>query len=142
MSGTGIDFVPNVLTFMVPEVMLYQTYRCVWYRCCCNTEITDASGTAIDVATNLPSVRYRIRCRTELTEVSGTGFDVSPNLPKCPLPVLMSYQTHPKIVIRVIPAIYSSGVPRYVPYILITHPFCMLFKSYPLDCLTEKKSEK
>ena len=28
--------------------------------------------------------RYRYECRTELTEVSGTGIDVVPNSPKCP----------------------------------------------------------
>ena len=38
--------------------------------------------------------RYRYRCRTELTEVSGTGIDVVPNLPKCPVPVLEVYQTY------------------------------------------------
>ena len=32
-------------------------------------------------------VRYRCWCRTELTEVSGTGIDVVLNLPKCPVPV-------------------------------------------------------
>ena len=34
------------------------------------------------------SIRYRYWCRTELTEVSGTGIDVVPNLPKCPVPVI------------------------------------------------------
>ena len=32
--------------------------------------------------------RYRYWCRTELTEVSGSGIDVVPNLPKCPAPVI------------------------------------------------------
>ena len=31
--------------------------------------------------------RYRYGCRTELTEVSGTGVDVVPNVPKYPVPV-------------------------------------------------------
>ena len=34
----------------------------------------------------------RYGCRTELTEVSGTDMDVVPNLPKCPAPVLMLYR--------------------------------------------------
>ena len=38
--------------------------------------------------------RYRYGCRTELTEVSGTGIDVVPNLPKLPVPVLMSSRTY------------------------------------------------
>ena len=33
------------------------------------------------------SVRYRYGCRTELTEVSGTSMDIVPKLPKCPVPV-------------------------------------------------------
>ena len=38
--------------------------------------------------------RYRYGCRTEITEVSGTGIDVAPNLPKCPVPVLMLYRNY------------------------------------------------
>ena len=34
--------------------------------------------------------------------MSGTGIDVVPKLPKCPVPV--------------IPAVYTGGMPRYVPY--------------------------
>ena len=34
------------------------------------------------------SVRYRYGCCNELTEVSGTGIDVVPNLPKCAVSVL------------------------------------------------------
>ena len=96
------------------------------------TELTEVSGTGIDVVTNLPkwpvpvlmlyqtyrSVRYRYEvctehnevfgtgCRTELTEVCGTGIDVAPILPKCPAPVL--------------PAVCTGGMPWYVPY--RTHP--------------------
>ena len=36
--------------------------------------------------------RYRYGYRTELTEVTGSGIDV-PNLPKCPVPVLL-YRTY------------------------------------------------
>ena len=91
-------------------------YRCSRYRYGCRTELTEVSGTGIDVVPNLPkcpvpvlmcrkyrSVRYRYEslhryrryrypCRTELIEVSGTGADVVPNLPKCPVPVLMLYR--------------------------------------------------
>ena len=49
---------------------------------------------------------YRYWCRTELTKVSGNGIDVVPNLSKCPVPV--------------IPAVYTGGMPRYIPY--RTHP--------------------
>ena len=44
--------------------------------------------------------RYRYGCRTELTEVSGTGIDVVPNLPKCLVPVLMSYRTYRSVRYR------------------------------------------
>ena len=122
----------TVLVFSVPVWMSYRTYRSVRYRYWCRTELTDVSGTGIDVP-KLPkcpvpiwksvpvpavpvsisyrsyrSVRYRYWRRTELTEVSGTGIDVIPkvtevsgtgidvvpNLRKCPVPVLMSYRTH------------------------------------------------
>ena len=90
VSGTGIDAVPNlpkcpvpvwkfVPVSAVPVSMSYRTYRSVWYR------------------------YWR---RTELTEVSGTGIDVVPNLPKYPVPV--------------IPAVYTAGMPQYLPY--RTHP--------------------
>ena len=46
-------------------------------------------------------------CFAELTEVFGTGIDVVLKLPKCPVPV--------------IPAVYTGGMPRYVPY--RTHPW-------------------
>ena len=94
-------------------------YRYSRYRYGCHTELTEVSGTGIDVVPNLPkcpvpvlmlhrnyrSVRYRYKstyryrryrypCRTELTEAFGTGIDVVPKLPKCPVPVLMSSRTH------------------------------------------------
>ena len=97
-------------------------YRYSRYRYGYRTELTEVTGSGIDVP-NLPkcpvpvlmlyrnsrSVRYRYeslyryrRYRypcTELTEVSGTGIDV-PNLPKCPVPVLMSYRTHRSVRYR------------------------------------------
>ena len=80
MSSTGID-VPN---------LSYRSYLSVRYR-----------------YESLYRYRwYRYPCRTELTEVSGTGIDVVPNLPKYPVPV--------------IPAVYTAGMPRYVPN--RTHP--------------------
>ena len=74
-------------------------YRYSRYRYGCRTELTEVSGTGIDVP-NLPkcpvpvlmlyrnyrSVRYRYDC-------TGTGIDAEPNLPKCPVPVLM-YRTY------------------------------------------------
>ena len=121
VSGTGIDVVPKLPKCPVPVLMLYRTYRSVRYRYeglyryrryqyPYRTELTEVSGTGIDVVPNLcidvvpnlpkcpvpvlmyrtyRSVRYRYWCRTELTEVSGTGIDVVPNLSKCPVPVLM-----------------------------------------------------
>ena len=79
-------------------------YRYSRYRYECRTELTEVSGTSIDVVPKLPRCRYRYEslyryrrcrypCRTELTEVSGTDIDVVPNLPKCPIPVWMSYRT-------------------------------------------------
>ena len=77
MSGTGSDVVPNLPKCPVPVMMLYRTYRSVRYR----------------YESMYRYRRYRYPYRTELTEVSGTGVDVVPKLPKCPLPVLMSYRT-------------------------------------------------
>ena len=62
------------------------------------------------------SVRYRYGYRTELTEVSGTGIDVVPNLPKCPVPVWISYRTYRSGSVMVIPAVCTGGMHRYVPY--------------------------
>ena len=92
-------------------------HRYARYRYGCRTELTEVSGTGMQVCTgtggtgihivpNLPkflvpvwmsyrtyrSVRYRHWCHTELTEVSGTAIDVVPNLPKCPVTVLTSYR--------------------------------------------------
>ena len=92
-------------------------YRYCRYRYGCHTELTEVSGTGIDVVPNLPKCpvpvlmyrnyqsilyryeslyryrRYRYPRLTELTEVSGDGIDVVPKLPKCPVPVLMSFRT-------------------------------------------------
>ena len=96
-DGTGIGVIPNLPKCPVPLLMSYRTYRSVRYRYWCCTEVTEVSGTGIDVPslpkspvpvwTSVPvpavpvsmsyrtyrSVRYRYWCRTELTEVSGTG---------------------------------------------------------------------
>ena len=99
-------------------------YRYSRYRYGC-TEITEVSGTGIDVVPKLPKCpvpvlmlyrtyrsvlyryeslyryrRYRYGYRTELTGVSGTGIDVVPNLPKCPVPVLMSSRNYQSVRYR------------------------------------------
>ena len=95
---------------------MYQTYRSVWYRYWCRTELTEVSGTGIDVVPNLPkcpvpvltslpvpavpvsiscrTFQYRYWCHTEPTAVSGTGINDVTNLATCPVPVLMSYRTY------------------------------------------------
>ena len=78
VSGTGTDVVPNLLKCPVPVLMLYRNYPSVRYR----------------YESLYRYRRYRYPCHTELTEVSGTGIDVVPNLPKCPVPVLMTYRTY------------------------------------------------
>ena len=67
------------------------------------------SGTGIDVAPNLTTCPVPVLMLYQLTEMSGTGIDV-PNSPKCPVPV--------------IPAVYTVGIPRYVPY--RTHPWTLV----------------
>ena len=52
------------------------------------------------------SIRYRYWCRTELTEVSGTGINVVRNLPKCPVPVIRpvclgTYRTVPNTPLHI-----------------------------------------
>ena len=88
------------------------------HRYGCRTELTEVSGTGIDVVPNLPKCsvpvlelyrtyrsvrqryesmyryrRYWYRC-AELTEVFGTGIDAVPNVPKFPVPELTSYRTY------------------------------------------------
>ena len=48
----------------------------------------------------------------------GTGIEVVPNLPKCLVPNV------PKCPVPVIPAVYTGGMPRYVPY--RTHPWNLI----------------
>ena len=75
VSGTGIDVVPKLPKCPVP-VLMYRSYRSVRYRYWCRTELTEVSGTGIDVPVpvlmyrSYRSVRYRYCC---LTEASGTG---------------------------------------------------------------------
>ena len=45
-GGTGIHVVPNLPTCPVPVLMSYRTYRSVWYRYWCRTELTEVSGTS------------------------------------------------------------------------------------------------
>ena len=91
----------------------------------CSTELTEVSGTGIDVVPKLPKYpvpvlmlyrngrsvryqyeslyryrRYRYPCRTGLIEESGIGIDLVPNLPKCPVTVLMSYRTYRSVRYR------------------------------------------
>ena len=101
----------TVPVFSVPVWMSYQTYRSVWCRYWC-TELTEVSGTGIDVVPNLPKcpvpvsisyrtyrvVRYRYWC-TELNDESDSDIDV-PNLPKCLVPVFMSYRTYRSVRYR------------------------------------------
>ena len=82
VSGTGIHVVPNLPKCPVPALM-YRNYRSVRYR-----------------YESLYRYRqYRYPCRTEVTEVSGTGIDV-PNLSKCPVLVLMSYRIYRNVRYR------------------------------------------
>ena len=68
----------------VPVWMSYRTYRSVRYR----------------YASLYRYRRYRYPYRTELTQVSGTGVDVVPNLPKCQVPALVSYRTYRSVRYR------------------------------------------
>ena len=127
-GGTGIQVVLSLPKCSVPVLMSYRTYGSVRYRYWCRTERTEVSGTGIGVVPNLSkcpvpvlmsywtyrSVRYRYWCRTDLTGVSGTGIDV-PNLPKCLVPV--------------IPAVYTAGLPWYLPY--RTHPSLCAVQKVP-----------
>ena len=115
----------TVPVFSVPVWMSYRTYRSVRHRYRCRTGLTKVSVPDLPkcpvpvlmLYRNYQSVRYRYEslyryrryrypCRTKVTEVSGTGVDAIPKLPKCPVPVIS--------------AVYTAGMPRYVPY--RTHP--------------------
>ena len=94
-----VHVVPILPRCPVPALMLYRyryrlrymrAYRYCRYRYWCRTELTEGSGTGVEVVPNLPefpvsvligyrtyrSIRYRYCRRTELTEVSGTGAKV------------------------------------------------------------------
>ena len=93
--------------------MRYESSRgyridCTRVFCRGRIELTEVSGTGMDVVPNLPKCRVRVwmsyrtyqsfgygyGCRTELTKVSGTGVDVVPNLPKGREGVRMFYQAY------------------------------------------------
>ena len=84
----------TVPVFSVPVRMSYRTYRSVRYRYWCRTELTEVSGTGIDVVPNSPKCPVTYWCRIKLTKLSGTGISVVPNLRKCLVPVLMSYRSY------------------------------------------------
>ena len=54
--------------------------------------------------------------------MSGIGIDIVPILPKCP--------------VAVVPAIYTGGMPRYVPY--RTHPSLYAVQKVPFGLPTKK----
>ena len=100
VSGTDIEAEPNFPKCSIPVLMLYRTYRSVRYRYRCCTEFTKVFGTGMEVYTGTGGIFCRC---TELTEVSDMGVDVAPDLPEeCSVPV--------------VPAIYTGGMPSYVPY--------------------------
>ena len=93
VSDAGVGVVPNLLKCRVPVlrgmlVRVYRYRRCFWwayrtcrsvgYRCWGRTELTEVSGTGIEVVPNF-------------TEVLGTGVETVPNLPMCLAPVLRPY---------------------------------------------------
>ena len=78
-------------------------YRYSRYRYGCRAEVTEVSGTGIDVVPKLPNCPVPALMLYRTTEVSttgmkvcigGTGMVIVPNLPKCPVPVFMSYRTY------------------------------------------------
>ena len=103
VSGTCIDVVPIPVPTPVhwsipvsegPVLMSYRTYR----NHKCPVQVLIPYRNYRSVRYRYESLyrcrRYRYSCRTELTEVSDIGIDVIPNLPKCPVPVLMLYETY------------------------------------------------
>ena len=119
-SGIGIDFVPIPVptpvqtSISVPAIQVlisYRTYRSVQYAIDVVPNLPEGLATvlmtyptyrcSVDAVPNLPKWYW---CRADRTEVSSIGTKVStgtggrgiyvvPNIPKCPVPVLMSYQT-------------------------------------------------
>ena len=76
--------------------------------------------------------RYRYGCRTELTEVSGTGIDVAPNLPKGPVPVLMLYRNYQSVLYRY-ESLYWYRRYRYqyrTEFTEVSVPVLMPYRSY------------
>ena len=86
-----MDVVPKLPKCPVPVLVSYRTHRSVRYRYRCLYRTHRSVQYRYESLYRFR--RYRYPCRTELTEVSGTGIDVVPNLPRCPVPVLKSYRT-------------------------------------------------
>ena len=86
---------------LVPVSVSYRTYPSVRYQYPCGTELTEVSGTGIDVMPNLPKCPVPVYWCTELAEVSGTGIDV---LVPAPVPALVPTWVH-------VPAVYVQSIP-------------------------------
>ena len=98
---SGIDVVPNLPKCPVPVLMLCRSYRSVQYR----------------YESRYRCHRYRYSYRTELTEVSGTAIDIVQNSPKCPVPVIPPvyttgmprYRTEHTLIAHHVPGIPVPG---------------------------------
>ena len=78
MSGTGIEFVPNLPKCRVPVLCSYRSYLSIGYRYGGRTEQTPSPpGIALE---GIPVQGVLLGERTELKEVSGTGIEFKPNL--------------------------------------------------------------
>ena len=73
------------------------------------TEVTEVSGTGMEVVPNSRTVGYRY---TELTEVSGTGIEFVPDHTEVSSTVLEAVPNHTKVSgigIEAVPKIFSSA---------------------------------
>ena len=73
-----------------PKLELVRQHRSSWV-----TLVFDWWNIARVYSVRCRYSRYRYGCRTELTQVSGTGIDVVPNILKCPVPVSYTHLTLP-----------------------------------------------
>ena len=127
-GGTGIVVVPNSPKYPVPVLMSYRSYRSIPCQCWSRTELIEVSGTGIGAALNLPKCPVPVlMLYTKLTEVSGTGMKVCtgtggtgihvvPNLSKVSVTGIDVVSKLLKCPVPGISAVYTTGMPRYVPY--------------------------
>ena len=114
----------------VPVWMSYRTYQIARYRYWCRTELTEVSGTGIDMPI-FSGTGMKV-----CTGTGGTGVHIVPKLSKCPVPVLLLYRTTRSVRYRYwcrteLTEVSDTGIIDFVPNLpKCPLPVLMSYRTY------------